>query len=81
VLEISSAGLRKPVGEVYPHRRIVKKAAAMGIPFCFGSDAHAPVEVGYAMNECLDILQLYGVHEVVAFEGRQRRMVAIRALG
>jgi len=78
VLEISSAGLRKPVAEIYPHTRIVKKAAAMGIPFCFGSDAHAPVEVGHGMDACLDVLQLYGVHEVVAFEKRQRRMIAIR---
>ncbi|MDQ6967699.1 MAG: histidinol-phosphatase HisJ family protein [Mariprofundaceae bacterium] len=81
VLEISSAGLRKPVGEIYPHTRIVKKAAAMGIAFCFGSDAHAPVEVGYGMDACLDILQSCGVHEVVAFEQRQRRMIAIRQVG
>jgi len=78
VLEISSAGLRKPVREIYPHTRIVEKAALMGISFCFGSDAHAPVEVGYGMDACLDMLQLYGIHEVVAFEKRQRRMVAIR---
>jgi histidinol-phosphatase (PHP family) len=78
VLEISSAGLRKPVGEIYPHIRIVEKAVAMGIPFCFGSDAHAPVEVGHGMDACLDILQSYGVREVVAFEKRQRRMIGIR---
>jgi len=78
VLEISSAGLRKPVGEIYPHSRIVEKAAAMGISFCFGSDAHAPVEVGHGMDACLDILQSYGVREVVAFEKRQRRMIGIR---
>ncbi|MBN4061342.1 histidinol-phosphatase HisJ family protein [bacterium AH-315-G11] len=78
VLEISSAGLRKPVAEIYPHMRIVEKAAAMGIPFCFGSDAHAPNEVGYGMDACLDILQSCGVDEVVAFEKRQRRMIAIR---
>ncbi|MDQ6955782.1 MAG: hypothetical protein Q9M21_01165 [Mariprofundaceae bacterium] len=78
VLEISSAGLRKPVGEIYPHTRIVQKAAAMGIYFCFGSDAHAPNEVGHGMDACLDILQSCGVDEVVAFEKRQRRMLAIR---
>jgi len=78
VLEISSAGLRKPVGEIYPHTKIVEKAAAMGIDFCFGSDAHAPVEVGHGMDACLDVLQSYGVHEVVAFEKRQRRMIGIR---
>jgi len=80
VLEISSAGLRKPVAEIYPHIRIVEKAAAMGVPFCFGSDAHAPVEVGHGMDACLDILQSYGVREVVAFEKRQRRMIGIREI-
>ncbi|MDQ6955195.1 MAG: histidinol-phosphatase HisJ [Mariprofundaceae bacterium] len=80
VLEISSAGLRKPIGEVYPHTNIVKKAAAMAIPFCFGSDAHAPNEVAYAMDECLHILQGHGIYELVTFEKRQRRMIAIQEI-
>jgi len=71
-LEISSAGLRKPVAEIYPHRRIIAQAARLGIPFAFGSDAHAPVEVGHAMNRCLAALDDVGIHEIASF--RQRRM-------
>ena len=77
-LEISSAGLRKPVAEIYPHERIVEKAVARGVPFAFGSDAHAPTEVGYGMDACLDVLTHYGVQEIASFKQRERRMQPIR---
>jgi len=77
-LEISSAGLRKPVKEIYPHPRIMKRAAELGIPFAFGSDAHAPESVGYAMDDCLTLLEFCDMHEVCAFEQRSRRMVKIQ---
>jgi len=77
-LEISSAGLRKPVKEIYPHPRMIHRAAELGIPFAFGSDAHAPESVGYAMDDCLALLESSGIHEVCAFEQRSRRMVKIQ---
>jgi len=73
-LEISSAGLRKAVAEVYPHGRILARAAEMGIPFSFGSDAHAPGEVGHGMDSCLAMLEACGIHEIASFEQRQRHM-------
>lgn len=76
-LEISSAGLRKPVGEVYPHAEIVRRAAALDIPFAFGSDAHAPGEVGHGMKACTDLLLACGIREVAGFTCRKRRMIAI----
>jgi len=76
-LEISSAGLRKPVGEIYPHHRIVQRAAALAIPFSFGSDAHAPTEVGHGMDNCLTELAAVGVREIASFHKRQRTMQAI----
>jgi len=77
-LEISSAGLRKPVGEIYPHPRIVEQAAALDIPFAYGSDAHAPNEVGHGMDACLTLLEDCGVTEIAAFHARQMRMIPIR---
>lgn len=71
-LEISSAGLRKPVAEIYPHTRIVQRAAALGIPFAYGSDAHAPAEVGHGMHACLHALESCGVTRIASF--RQRIM-------
>ncbi len=76
-LEISSAGLRKPVGEIYPHERIVKRAAALGIPFAFGSDAHSPAEVGHGMDACLSMLSACGVQEIASFKARKRSMQKI----
>ncbi|MDX8411959.1 MAG: histidinol-phosphatase HisJ [Mariprofundaceae bacterium] len=77
-LEISSAGLRKPVGEVYPHGRILARAIELEIPFAFGSDAHAPGEVGHAMHTCLAMLEACGASEVVAFRQRKRSTIRIR---
>jgi len=79
-LEISSAGLRKPVAEVYPHARIVARAAELGIPISFGSDAHAPGEVGHAMDACLSMLEMCGVTEIACFSNRVRQMQPIQRL-
>jgi len=78
-LEISSAGLRKPVGEIYPHARIIAEAAKLGIPFAYGSDAHAPQEVGHAMHSCQTLLAACGVRDVASFCQRQRNMLPIVA--
>ncbi len=77
-LEISSAGLRKPVKEIYPHPRMIQHAAELGIPFAFGSDAHSPETVGYAMDDCLVLLESCGIDEVCTFEQRSRRMLPIQ---
>ena len=77
-LEISSAGLRKPVAEIYPHSHIIEKAAALGIPFVYGSDAHSPSEVGHAMSDCLTLLKKFGVNEVATFSKRHRVMQSFK---
>jgi len=77
-LEISSAGLRKPVREIYPAEPIVARAAELGIPFAFGSDAHSPEAVGHAMDACLALLESRGIHEICTFEQRRRCMIPIR---
>jgi len=76
-LEISSAGLRKPVAEIYPHQRMIKRAAALGIAFAFGSDAHSPSEVGHGMEQCLNALSACGVHEIASFANRSMNMVPV----
>jgi histidinol-phosphatase (PHP family) len=78
VLEISSAGLRKPVGEIYPQEDIIALAAGMDIPFTFGSDAHAPKDVGHAMDDCLALLEVHGIRRVCAFDRRRRSMLPVR---
>lgn len=76
-MEISSAGLRKPVGEIYPAAAIVQQAAARAIPFAYGSDAHAPSEVGHGMDHCMALLERSGIHEIATFQQRKRAMQPI----
>ena len=45
-IELNTAGLRKDCREIYPGREILQRAFQNGVPITFGSDAHAPEEVG-----------------------------------
>ena len=45
-VEINTAGLRKPVREMYPAPPVLRALARHQVPVTFGSDAHAPLEVG-----------------------------------
>ena len=71
-VEISSAGLRKPVGEAYPEPRLLRQIVAEGIPVTFSSDAHAPAEVGWGYERTLALAREAGVSELVTFEKRRK---------
>jgi histidinol-phosphatase (PHP family) len=49
-VEINTAGLRAPVGEVYPHPDLLRHCIEQGIKFTLGSDAHAPEQVGEGLD-------------------------------
>jgi histidinol-phosphatase (PHP family) len=70
--EISSAGLRKPVHELYPERRLLRKLLAAGVPATFSSDSHAPAEVGWGYSETLSTARDCGLSEFVTFEKRRK---------
>lgn len=71
-VEVSSAGLRKPVGETYPEERLLRRIVAAGIPVTFSSDAHAPAEVGWGYDRTLDLARRCGVRQFVTFERRHK---------
>ena len=71
-VEISSAGLRKPVGEPYPEARLLERIAAAGIPVTFSSDSHAPAEVGWGYDRTLEHARRCGVRQFVTFESRRK---------
>ena len=75
VMELNAAGLRKPIGEIYPSRVLLEEAYALGIPITFGSDAHAPDQVGYGYEEAVTLAQAVGYDTAVTFKGRDRKMV------
>ena len=71
-VEISSAGLRKPVAEAYPEPRLLRAIVRAGIPVTFSSDAHAPAEVGWGYERTLPLARECGVTDFVTFEKRRK---------
>lgn len=75
--EINTAGLRKPVGELYPSRDFLEMAFAAGVPLLINSDAHAPEEVGAAFPEATALAKEVGYTQVARFHKRWRHFVAL----
>jgi len=73
-VEVSTAGLRKPVGELYPAPAFAEMCVEAGVPFALSSDAHLPEQVGYGYDRAVAFLEGLGVREICAFEGRRRRL-------
>ena len=71
-VEISSAGLRKPIREAYPEPRLLSKIVAADVPVTFSSDAHAPAEVGWGYDQTLELARRSGVREFVTIEKRKK---------
>ena len=69
-LEINSAGLRKPIGEIYPSEQILREAFALGIPITFGSDAHAVEQVGFGRESAVILAKNVGYTEMLDFHNR-----------
>lgn len=78
-LEVSSAGLRKPVGEMYPDQQLLVKARALSVPISLASDAHQPEHVGWAFDELTAWARAAGYTAQTVFNGRERRQVALPA--
>ena len=76
-MELNTSGLRKDCKEIYPSAKIVALAAERSIPITFGSDAHAPQEVGMNLDEAVALAKAAGYTKCVRFVGRKRHEVAI----
>jgi histidinol-phosphatase (PHP family) len=73
-IEVSTAGLRKPVGEIYPAPAFLEMCIEAGRPVALSSDAHVPNDLGYAYDRALELLESVGVGELAVFERRERRL-------
>jgi histidinol-phosphatase (PHP family) len=76
-VEMSTAGLRKPVGELYPSRALLEMIVDAGCPIALSSDAHVPDQLGFRYEDAVKELEAVGVTEICVFEGRERRMVPL----
>jgi histidinol-phosphatase (PHP family) len=68
-IEVSTAGLRKPVRELYPGPEFLAAFAAAGVRATVGSDAHEPVEVGYRIDAAFDAMLAAGYQTVSLPDG------------
>jgi histidinol-phosphatase (PHP family) len=80
-VEVSTAGLRKPAGEIYPARAFLEMCVDAGVPVALSSDAHRPEDVGADYDRALELLASVGVSELCVFERRERRLEPIGAAG
>ena len=76
-VEVSTAGLRKPVREIYPSRAFLELVVDAGCPIALSSDAHMPDDLGHGYDEAVALLEAVGVTELSVFERRQRRLEPI----
>lgn len=76
-VEVNTAGLRVPAGEIYPSPEFLRICRLEGVPASTGSDAHAPELVGANFGQAIDLLKEAGYDEVAVFKGRRRMMIEI----
>jgi histidinol-phosphatase (PHP family) len=76
-IEVSTAGLRKHVQEIYPAPAFLEMCLEAGCPVSLSSDAHVPGDVGRDYEKALEPLEQMGVSELAVFDRRSRRMVTI----
>lgn len=72
LMEISSAGLRKPCREIYPCARIMAMAAELRLPVSFASDAHRPADMGHAFPRLASYARAFGYSRQSFFERGRR---------
>jgi len=76
-VEVSTAGLRKPVGEIYPAPAFLAMLLDAGCPVALSSDAHVAEDLGHGYDQAVAYLAELGVRELCVFERRARRLEPI----
>ena len=76
-IELSTAGWRKPVNELYPSDEIIQLALAKGIPFTTASDAHSHVQLAENYERLSAKMVQLGIKQVCLFEKHQAQPRAL----
>ena len=72
-VEVSTAGLRKPVGELYPAPDLLARCREDGAGATLASDAHVARDVGRDFPAALELLRTAGYETVTVFDARRAR--------
>ena len=71
-IELSTAGWRKPVKELYPADRIIELAIEKGISFTTASDAHSHAQLGDKFPSLGQKMANFGIRQICVFEQHDR---------
>ena len=80
-IELSTAGWRKPVNELYPSDAIIRLALEKGIPFTTASDAHSHAQLGEDFPRLAVKMSILGVREVCVYEKHKRQVIMTKDEG
>jgi histidinol-phosphatase (PHP family) len=72
-VEVSTAGLRRPVGELYPAPDFLQRCRKREIAVTTASDAHHPGDVGRDLDRAVEALSGAGYETVTVYEERKAR--------
>ena len=75
VIELNTAGLRKPIKEIYPSQSLLEVAYELDIPITFSSDAHAVEQIGYCYDQATKLAKCVGYTQAVTFRQRDRQLI------
>ena len=73
-IELSTAGWRKPVDELYPSDEIIRLAIKEGIRFTTASDAHSHVQLGENYDRLAEKMEQLNIRSVCVFERHKARV-------
>src|SRR3954471_829790 len=76
-IELSTAGWRKPVNELYPSDEIIRLAMEKGIRFTTASDAHSHAQLGENYGRLAEKMEQLGIREVCVFEKHKAELRSV----
>ncbi|SBW05070.1 Histidinol phosphate phosphatase HisJ family protein [uncultured delta proteobacterium] len=69
-MEVSSAGIRKGLGEPYPGPVIMRLARELDLPVAFGSDAHSVGDVAFGLDDLAAYAHGFGYTQSAFFRNK-----------
>jgi histidinol-phosphatase (PHP family) len=72
-VEVSTAGLKRDVAEIYPDPRLLRACHARGTGITLASDAHVATQVGSELGRAVALAREVGYETVTVFEQREGR--------
>ena len=79
-IELSTAGWRKPVNELYPSDEIITLAIEKKIPFTIASDAHSWAQLGENYERLAQKMEAFGIREICVFEKHKQIVKKLKTL-